>query len=68
MTCRHVVDWEVEHEKFAHLFGNANRAPPDADELPRFWEAPDDLPLIWSQDILNAPEDENEKTVCLRCY
>ncbi|KAF8567018.1 hypothetical protein P879_08866 [Paragonimus westermani] len=58
-------DWEFEHERFAVSQGLAENRAPEADELPKFWEAPGDLSFLWQPDSLdvykNLLEDEGKE-------
>ncbi|KAF5394509.1 hypothetical protein PHET_11291 [Paragonimus heterotremus] len=55
-------DWEFEHERFAVSQGVVENKAPEADELPKFWEAPGDLSFLWQPDSFdvykNLLEDE----------
>ncbi|THD19364.1 hypothetical protein D915_009971 [Fasciola hepatica] len=47
-------DWELEHERFALAQNNSEHAAPDADQLPKFWEASEDVSLLWQPDALDS--------------
>ncbi|KAF6778146.1 hypothetical protein AHF37_02451 [Paragonimus kellicotti] len=53
-----VGDWEFEHERFAVSQGVVENKAPEADELPKFWEAPGDLSFLWQPDSFDGVDVE----------
>lgn len=47
-------DWELEHELFALAQNNGDPVAPDADQLPKFWEASEDVSFLWQPDALDS--------------
>lgn len=52
--CAETGDWELEHEKFALSQTVNEDSAPDANELPKFWEAPGEVSFLWHPDVLNT--------------
>ncbi|VDP92358.1 unnamed protein product [Echinostoma caproni] len=58
-------DWELEHEQFALAQGSTEHVAPDADQLPKFWEASEDVSFLWQPEALenykNFFDDEGKE-------
>ncbi|KER26479.1 hypothetical protein T265_06270 [Opisthorchis viverrini] len=63
--CAEAGDWELEHEQFALKESASENLAPEADALPRFWEAPGDFSFLWQPNALetfeNVFEDEGRE-------